>query len=339
MNKEIIQNLTDLGTYLKAIVDKTLSNKENEQWELAFLQAKAQNAWFTLDNIALAFSSWSNALETSKVEQWLAGLEVSNKPQKVGVIGAGNIPLVALHDCISVLISGHFLVFKPSSSDLVLMRALLEYVSKQFPLWSGKIEVAEEKLGKVDALIATGSNNTARYFEYYFKDHPKLIRKNRTSVAIIDGAETEGELRLLGQDMLSYFGLGCRNVSKILWPIDYEFQKFFEAIQPLGDIHNHNKYANNYDYNRAIYLLDTIKFLDNNFLMLKEDKGLFSPLSVIFWEAYSNEKQVEDFLIDNAYQIQAVIGHNYIPFGQSQTPELWDYADGVNTLEFLKSLK
>ena len=338
MSKEIIQNLTDLGAYLKAIVDKTLTAEENERWELVFLQAKAQNAWFTLENITLAFNSWSNALESSKVEQWLTDLEVTNKPQKVGIIGAGNIPLVALHDCISVLISGHSLVFKPSSSDLVLMKAVLEYMAKQFSIWSEKVEVAEEKLGKVDALIATGSNNTARYFEYYFKDHPKLIRKNRTSVAIIDGTETEEELRLLGQDMLSYFGLGCRNVSKILWPIDYEFQQFFEAIQPLGDVHNHNKYANNYDYNRAIYLLDNIKFLDNNFLMLKEDKSLFSPLSVIFWEAYSNEKQVEDFLIDNAFQIQAVIGHNHIPFGQSQAPELWDYADGVNTLEFLKSL-
>jgi hypothetical protein len=207
------------------------------------------------------------------------------------------------------------------------------------PEFKGKIEFTENKLEKFDAVIATGSNNTARYFEYYFKNRPSIIRKNRNSVAVLTGKETQDELRALSEDVFRYYGLGCRNVSKLFVPKDYNFQPFFKAVYDWSPIINQTKYANNYDYNKAVYLMSEFNLLENGFLMLKEDEGYASPIAVVFYEYYDDLKGLKQNLKSDADSIQCVVSKDVlkseIPFGKTQKPELWDYADNIDTIEFL----
>ena len=260
------------------------------------------------------------------------------KQKTVAVICAGNIPMVGFHDIMCVLLSGHIALIKLSTDDNVLLPFFLKLLTHYQPELDKQIRFADGRLAGFDAVIATGSDNTASHFHYYFGKYPNIIRKSRTSVAILTGKETREQLKDLGTDIFQYFGLGCRNVSKLLVPRDYVFDTFFESIVDFGFVVNNKKYGNNYDYHRAIYLLEQHKFLDNNFLMIKESTDLHSPVGVVFFEYYDKPAEAETYLQNHRDHIQCVVGEGYIPFGYSQQPVISEYADKVDTLQFLVNL-
>ncbi|RZK71074.1 MAG: acyl-CoA reductase, partial [Pedobacter sp.] len=278
------------------------------------------------------------------LQTWFKGIEITELPKKVGLILAGNIPLVGFHDVLSVLATGNIALIKLSSSDDKLLPAVLRELCKIEPALEGQV-VYVERLKDFEAVIATGSNNTSRYFDYYFGKVPNIIRKNRTSVAVLTGQETQEEIAQLGHDLFDYFGLGCRNVSKIYVPENYEIKNFFEPIEQYNDIINHFKYNNNYDYNKSIYLVNSAKHFDNGFLLLKEDEGFSSPLAVLYYQSYHDIKKVEQVLTEQAENLQCIVSKanlniptGILQFGESQHPKLWDYADNVDTIKFLNSL-
>jgi hypothetical protein len=306
--------------------------------------SQSHNGWYTPEQVCFAFQSWAKALTKEKLDQWLSKYDFSGvQPKTIALILAGNIPLVGFHDFLSVLISGHNVLVKTSSNDQHLLPFIAKYLIHIAPEFKEKITFVEGKLENFDAVIATGSNNTARYFEYYFKDKPSVIRKNRNSVAILTGKETREQLEALGEDIFRYFGLGCRNVSKLFVPKDYSFVPFFEAIFTYKDVIEYEKYANNYDYNKAVFLMSNFKLLDNGFLTIKEDQGYGSPISSVFYEYYENVGDVLQRLKDENEHIQCIVSNNLIsnsiPFGQTQSPELWDYADNIDTISFLLTIK
>jgi hypothetical protein len=336
-----VLGLTELSNYIKGFLAKEPENfNENDSdFELLLRKSEIENPWFTIDNQKFALNQWADLLTGENIRKWLAGYTVSKTPKRVGLILAGNIPLVGFHDVISVVLSNHIPVIKLSSKDKYMVPFLL----KKWKEFSGENIEYEfiERLNDFDAVIATGSNNTARYLEYYFKNHLNIIRKNRTSVAVLKGDETPEELKLLANDIFQYFGLGCRNVTRIFIPEEYVIDRLFESFVGFHNIINHNKYANNYEYNRAVYLLNQDKFWDNNFVMMKEDDKLFSPLSVINFSRYSSLDEVKNFLGENEESIQCIVakeelGLNSIAFGQAQNPSLDTYADNVDTMKFLE---
>jgi len=305
--------------------------------------ANANNGWFTEDNLRFACKSWSVALSEENLKQWLSAYTIKTKdPKIVAIVMAGNVPLVGFHDFLSVLISGNKVVAKLSSNDKHLLPYLAEQLISIEAGFKDHIYFTEGKLENFDAVIATGSNNTARYFDYYFGKYPNIIRKNRNSVAVLSGTETTEQLESLADDIFRYFGLGCRNVSKIYIPKDYDFDPFFNAMFSWKHIINDHKYINNYDYNKAVYLMSLFKILDNEFLLLKEDKGFSSPISVVFYEYYDSPERLAEHISENEENIQCVISEQALdkvtPFGKAQTPNLWNYADGTDTLEFLYKL-
>lgn len=302
--------------------------------------AKEHNGWFTQKNLAFALNGWAESLTTSQLEHWLKTYTIANvSPQQVAIIMAGNIPLVGFHDFVSVLLSGHNVLVKQSTNDKHILPYLAKYLEYVEPEFKGKITFTEGKLENFDAVIATGSNNTARYFEYYFKDKPSIIRKNRNSVAVLSGNESEEQMRHLSEDIFRYYGLGCRNVSKLFLPQGYNFDAFFNAMFPWKDIINEHKYANNYDYNKAVYLMSEFDMLENGFLMIKEDISYSSPIATLFYEYYDTPEALQEKLKSEANNIQCIVAHNFIdteiPFGKTQKPELWDYADNVDVIDFL----
>ena len=248
---------------------------------------------------------------------------------------AGNIPLVGFHDFLTVLISGNNLIAKTSSKDSELIVFISEILCQVNPDFRNKIEFTDGTLTGFDVVIATGSNNTSRYFEYYFNKYPNIIRKNRTSISIIDGNETRSELEALGADIFSYFGLGCRNVSKIYIPEGYDLSKLSAHWVALSKCIDHQKYANNYDFNKAVYLVNREAFHDAGFILMKEDSKLASPVSVLYYEYYESQYAVKQQIYQLGDKIQCIAGKHYIPFGKTQSPHLWDYADGIDTLQFL----
>jgi hypothetical protein len=248
---------------------------------------------------------------------------------------AGNIPLVGFHDFLCVLLSGHQVICKQSSEDARLLPALVKLLLLFEPDLSERIRFSDRKLVDYHAVIATGSNNSMLHFEQYFSHVPHLFRGHRTSVAVLTGNESKGELHALGVDCLTYFGRGCRNVTHLLFPEGFDLNRFFEAIVDLSDVVNNKKYGNNYDYNKAVHLMNLSKFLDNNFLLMKESDQLFSPLSMLHYQFYKSSEELTSFLDAHRSQIQCVVGQDYIPFGQAQCPSLMDYADGMDTMEFL----
>ncbi|MFZ4671222.1 MAG: acyl-CoA reductase [Flavobacterium sp.] len=305
--------------------------------------SQSHNGWFTPEHVHYAIESWAKALQEDNLNQWLKKYHFSEvKSKTVSLILAGNIPLVGFHDFLSVLITGHKVLVKTSSNDQHLIKFLANYLTAINPEIEDFITFTDGKLENFDAIIATGSNNTARYFEYYFKDKPSIIRKNRNSVAILTGNETREDLVKLGEDIFRYFGLGCRNVSKLFVPKNYDFQLFFESIYEFKDVIFYEKYSNNYDYNKAVFLMSNFKLLDNEFLTLKEDSSYASPISSIFFEYYDKIEEIKKKLVNDAEQIQCVVSscyiENSIPFGQTQQPLLWDYADNLDTIEFLLSI-
>jgi len=309
--------------------------------------SQSHNGWFTPEQVYFAVESWAKALQEDNINKWLSAYPIDcaqgNKTVKtVGLILAGNIPLVGFHDFLSVLISGHKVLVKASSNDQHLIAFLTDYLISIEPELSNYISFTDGKLENFDAIIATGSNNTARYFEFYFKDKPSIIRKNRNSVAVLNGNESHEDLVNLGEDIFRYFGLGCRNVSKLFVPKNYNFDAFFKAIYEYKDVIFYEKYSNNYDYNKAVFLMSNFKLLDNEFLTLKEDISHASPISSLFYEYYEDITDLQKRLENEVEQIQCIVSNNLIPnsisFGKTQKPKLWDYADNVDTIQFLLSL-
>ncbi|MBB6239445.1 hypothetical protein HDC90_004098 [Pedobacter sp. AK013] len=308
----------------------------------AFYSAESTNAWFTAENVKKSILSFADMLNEADLAVWFKSIKFSTSPKKVGLILAGNIPMVGLHDVLSVLATGNIALIKLSSADDKLIKAVITELIKIEPAFDDKIEYVE-RLKDFDAVIATGSNNSSRYFDYYFSKVPNIIRKNRNSVAVLDGSESFEDIQNLGKDIFDYFGLGCRNVSKIYFPKGYDIAKFYEGIESFQPIINHFKYNNNYDYNKSIYLVNAAKHFDNGFLLLKEDESFTSPLAVLFYEEYNNLQEVENKLKENSENIQCIITKSALNvktfgFGQSQHPKLWDYADNVNTIAFLNGL-
>ena len=310
--------------------------------------SQSHNGWYTPEQVYFAIQSWADALTEENIDKWLSAysaeaIQNNKNAQTVALILAGNIPLVGFHDFLSVLITGNKTLIKTSSNDQHLLPFLAKYLIFIDESLKEKITFVEGKLENFDTVIATGSNNTARYFEYYFRDKPSIIRKNRNSVAVLNGKETKEDLEALGEDIFRYFGLGCRNVSKIFVPKGYQFDAFFEAIFKYQDVIHYEKYANNYDYNKAVFLMSNFKLLDNGFLTIKEDTSYASPISSVFYEFYENIEDLQNRLEADAEQIQCIASNNLIKnsiaFGESQKPQLWDYADNVDTITFLLTTK
>jgi hypothetical protein len=302
--------------------------------------SQSHNGWFTPNQVHFAIQSWAEALTEENLNLWLSKYDFSTvQPKTVALILAGNIPLVGFHDFLSVVISGHKVLVKTSSNDQKLLPFLAKYLISIHPELENYITFTEGKMEGFDAVIATGSNNTARYFEFYFKDKPSIIRKSRNSVAVLTGNETSEDLANLGEDIFRYFGLGCRNVSKLFVPKGYNFDAFFQAIYEQKDVIYYEKYANNYDYNKAVFLMSNFKLLDNEFLTIKEDSSYASPISSVFYEYYEDVNEIKNRLETEAEQVQCIVSNgiteNSIAFGETQKPNLWDYADNIDTLEFL----
>lgn len=301
-----------------------------------------ENSWFTAEYIQSAIDAISYNLTTEKLTTWLTPYPFDgDTDQSVGLILAGNIPLVGFHDILSVLISGFTAQIKLSSTDQALVKHVLNKLISIEPAFDDKIQIVE-RLRDFDLVIATGSDNSARYFEYYFGQKPHIIRKNRNSIAVLGGEENAADMEALGHDIFDYFGLGCRNISKIFFPKGYEISTFFEGIEQFKDVIHHHKYNNNYDYNKSIYLINGEKHYDNGFILLKPDEKQSSPLAVLFYEEYASTTALAEKLNEQAERFQCVVSNlaidTVVPvtfFGNSQKPALDDYADGVNTLDFL----
>ena len=309
--------------------------------------AHVYNAWFTEENVISALKAIGENLTKDKLEKWIAiyrnKIEIKGTAKSIGVVMAGNLPLVGFHEFMCVLVSGHKVVAKLSSDDNKLLPAIADNLVEFDPDLKNSIEFTEEKLTGFDAVIATGSNNTSRYFEYYFGKYPNIIRKNRSGVAVLTGNEKGEELLKLGEDVFRYFGMGCRSVSKLFVPKGYDFIPLLDAFNAFGTVKHNNKYKNNYDYYKSIYLINKIKHLDNGSLMIKEDTQYSSPPSVLYYEEYDNLSSLSQELRAAEENIQVVVGDantfdNAVPFGTAQSPELWDYADGIDTMEFLMNL-
>lgn len=372
-----INAFVQLGKFLSQFDRKSPGQKSDVLYNDLFFDgmshqiklASQVNGWFTRDNILFAIEGWAKLLTKERLEEWLKGYAFAkngqsaqqngklkqNSVETIAVIMAGNIPLVGFHDFLCVLITGKAFVGKQSSNDKHLLPFLAKYIEYVEPEFKGTIKFTEDKLPEHTAVIATGSDNTARYFEYYFGKKPHIIRKNRNSVAILTGKETEEELTALGEDIFRYYGLGCRNVSKLLVPEGYSFDAFFKAMYVWKDIIQQAKYANNYDYNKAVYLMSLFDLLENGFLMLKEDASYGSPIATLFYEHYSSEKVLLDKIIQDKDKIQCIVStetirttfresvpkelvHKQVAFGSAQKPGLDDYADGVDTIAFLLNL-
>ena len=342
MNREKqISGLAQLGFYINKFLEVKPENynEVDEKFAALLRKSEIENSWFTQESQRFALKQWADLLTEENLNHWLSKYKPSHDSKKVGLILAGNIPMVGFHDVISVILSQHIALIKLSSKDRTILPFLLNKW-QEFSEAELQYEFVE-KLQDFDAVIATGSNNTARYLEYYFKDHLSIIRKNRTSIAVLKGDETPEELQLLAEDIFRYYGLGCRNVTRLLIPQDFVVDGLFENFLNFKEIINHNKYANNYEYNRAIYLLNQERFWDNNFVMLKEDEALFSPLSVINFTRYKNIDEVKSFINENEENIQAIVakpelGLDSIPLGEAQNPDLETYADHVDTMQFLE---
>nr|WP_299172954.1 acyl-CoA reductase [uncultured Allomuricauda sp.] len=335
-----------LGNYLREFCENDNSNSQIEFSSLndVLISAEQQNSWFTQESLFHALEQWSALLTDENLVQWLSDYNIADNspPKTIGVVMAGNIPLVGFHDFLCILLSGNKVLAKTSSHDKVLLPFIANYLIQQEPELKDAIEFTDGKFEHFDAVIATGSNNTSRYFEYYFGKKPNIIRKNRNAVAILTGNESETQLRNLGEDIFRYWGLGCRNVAKIYVPKDYNFDQLFKALFAYKDIINQTKYANNYDYNKAVYLMSEFKILDNGFLILKEDESLSSPIASLFYSFYNSETELKDFLESRKEDIQCIVSNdmfeNEIAFGETQKPKLDDYADGVDTMKFLLEL-
>jgi len=318
-----------------------LSKLNAETRKELHLKAASENPWFTPANVDAAINGIAHFLKSESLNSWVSQYEIKDQNKVIGVVMAGNIPLVGFHDMLCVLISGNTLKVKLSSKDSALMQYVMDQLKSINKAFEDKL-VKAEQLKEIDAIIATGSDNSSRYFDYYFSKYPHIIRKNRTSVAVIDKDLENKDLVPLGHDIFQYYGLGCRNVSKLFVPEGYDFHPFYQAMDNFDEVKQHHKYNNNYDYNKSIYLVNRQKHLDNGFLIMKPDEALVSPISVLFYEEYANQEELKKKIESASEKIQCIVSYqgNYEgsqPFGQAQLPQIDDYADGVDTMKFLTS--
>ena len=331
--QERINTISELGLYLR-------KNFLEDHFDTIKL-ATAKNSWFTVKSITNAVLSISDMVEKDMLNAWLNPYTIKEPsvPKNVLIIMAGNIPLVGFHDLLSVIIMGHNPVIKLSSNDNVLIPLIINIFLDLSPLNYNQIKFINEVKGRsFDAVIATGTDNSANYFKYYFKDAKRIIRKNRRSIAILDGSENSQQIKGLANDIFLYYGLGCRNVSKIYLPVGYDLNILFKSFYLHKHVIEHKKYGNNYDYNKAIYLMGNNKLIENGFILLKEDSSLYSPVAMLYYEYYNDINDVHSFIDKNSDKIQCIVSKNNIPFGNTQKPKLWDYADGVDIIDFLKEM-
>lgn len=346
--KNIIKELVSLGRFLSQFSTEkpsrcpTIAN--NNIFFDGFIDqlklASKFNGWFTKENICFALKQWSELLKEKSLVQWLSNYPNSNnQPKTIALIMAGNIPLVGFHDFLACIVTGHNLIIKQSSNDRHLLPFIVSYLTREESLIKSKIKFVDNKIEKSDAVIATGNNNTARYFNAYFKNKPSIIRNNRNSIAILNGNESENDLKNLSNDIFRYYGLGCRSVSKIYVPKNYDFDMLFKAVYKWHPVINVRKYLNNYDYNKAVYIMSEFDIIENGFLMLKEDRRLSSPIATLFYEYYDNVSELKSKLKVISSEIQCIVANGFnskeIKFGSTQSPALKDYADGVDTVDFL----
>lgn len=339
-----------IGQYRDESKDEDLKKLNGfflENFRNVIHQAGLYNNWFTLTNVEHALEQWSNALTRENLTAWTARYPedhfTNDGSKTIAIIMAGNIPLVGFHDFLAVLMSGHKVLAKPSTDDDKLLPFLAQVLVAIERGFATQMEFATGRLNGFDAIIATGSNNSFRYFDYYFSKYPHVIRKNRSSVAVITGEESEEDLKKLGEDVFRYFGLGCRNVSKIYLPEDYDVDHIFKAFYDFKDVIDNNKYGNNFDYNRAIYLLEKQPFLENGFVILRESESLHAPAAVVHTERYQSLEEVNQQLAGLENELQCIVSknenvENRIPMGSTQKPALWDYADKVDTIRFLRTV-
>jgi len=339
--KERIAAFSELGKILRDALDGAENSYSRELYSLINNQ-HLTNPWFTPDNVRSALKAIADELTEDNLVRWTdayPALKNETGAQNVGIVMAGNIPLVGFHDFLTVLVTGNNVVAKASSKDkdlIMFISGILCNINAEF---GEKFSFTDGLLKGFDIIIATGSDNSSRYFEYYFGKYPHIIRKNRNSIAILNGTETETELAALGSDIFSYFGLGCRNVSKIYLPEGYDTDKLAPAWKDFAWVADHNKYANNYDYNKAIYMVNREQFKDTGFVLLKESPSVSSPVAVLYYGFYRDVNDLHAEIANYEDKIQCIVGKNNVPFGMAQRPRLWDYADGIDTVEFLLKKK
>ncbi len=343
---ERIDSFVGLGELFRNFPGET-DDPQLEIIRAAAKQAQIENPWFLQENICHALLSLAERLTHEKLEKWLKPymrkIADNDQPQTIAIVMAGNIPLVGFHDFLSVLITGHRLIAKLSSQDAVLLPAIIEVLIANHPEWKDYTSITRQPLSSFDAIIATGNNNSSRYFEYYFGKYPNIIRKNRNSIAIITGEETNEDLYALADDVLLYFGLGCRSVSKLYIPVGYDLKQFINNLGKFEYYRYHHKYRNNYDYFKSIYIINKIPFIDTGDIILTENNSVSSPVSVIFYEYYEDLRTLSKQIGDMDSQLQNIVCHkriksHWILPGTAQHPELWDYADRIDTIDFLLNL-
>lgn len=330
--QERIQLMARLGVYMQG---------NDAEWEAVQAKAYRENAWFIPEFIGHSIRNICNAfLQQPLLETWAGqyGLkdEPAGGPKTVGLVMAGNIPLVGFHDFLCVFLSGHAQLIKPSSKDEVLIKHLVRKLYEWEVTVQNSVSFAD-RLNGCDAYIATGSNNSGRYFEYYFGKYPNIIRRNRSSVAVLDGSETAAELAALADDIQLYFGLGCRNITQLYVPDQYDFMPLLAALKKYSHFTDFHKYKHNYDYHLALLIMGNKYYMNNDSVILTENSSPFSPVSQVHYQYYSNKDEVWNMLKGNE-DIQCVVGHGALAFGQAQSPSLADYADGVDTMQFLSAL-
>ena len=339
--KERIKSFHDLGI----LFQENFSNKKIKtfpKWDLILNQkleqANLYNSWFTPSNLKLSLKYWGNILQKKKLENWLSNYKLKIRSHKtIAIIMAGNIPIVGFHDLVCSMLLNFKCLIKLSSDDKILIPFIVDFLEFRNPNFKSRIIFQVNTLKNFDAVIATGSDNSHKYFEFYFKNHPNLLRKTRHSIAVLDGHETEKDLSLLSNDIFNYFGLGCRSVSKVFIPEGYNLDLIFNACYKHKNVINHDKYANNFDYNKAVYLMSQEKFIENGFIILKEDSKLGSPVGCLYYQYYNDIKDVYKIIEEDREKIQCVVinDRNNVAFGSTQCPKLDDYADNIDTLDFL----
>jgi hypothetical protein len=337
-----IQLISDIGEFLKNYLDENYDNNNDDklvEFKDVITKAQSKNPWFTDANIKVNLTYWSKKLTKHNLNKWLSKYNLNNTSRKnIAIIMAGNIPLVGFHDFICVFLSGHNSIIKLSNSD----NCIIPFLTDLMKLPSERIVYSDSFLKDYDGVIATGSDNTSRYFDYYFKNKRSIIRKNRNSIAILNGEESDDDLKSLSQDIFTYFGLGCRNVSKLYVPKNYNFDLFFNSIFCYKELINNHKYANNYDYNKAIYLMSEYKFLDNGFFIVKEGNEMHSPISTINFEYYDNVSILKEKINLEDDDIQCIVSNiefkGKVNFGETQNPSLNQYADNIDVMRFLLTI-
>lgn len=344
-----IKSLAKLGTLIQSYLlnENIISDKHKKIFDGAIANSYKGNAYFTKDSVGCMLESICEWLTEENLNQWIKPYmqmnRKNNSPKKIGVVMAGNIPLVGFHDFLCVMLSGNIFYGKLSHQDAYLLPAIAEILFEIDSQYKERIFITKDIISGYEAIIATGSNNSARYFEYYFKDVPSIIRKNRNSVAVLTGNETQEQLEALMDDLFLYYGLGCRNISKLFVPNDYDFSKLLSCGQRFLGYLDHHKYRNNYDYYKTISLMNGISIFDGGFYSLKEDNSLHTPVSVIHYEYYNSLENVKKSLTEIAENIQCIIAEegliqNAILFGKSQKPSVNEYADNIDTMQFLFGL-